>query len=81
VRVARGGGWRASGGGKPVQRHGVDVGYENTLAFYQKKRYADDRSSGLTAWGLHEYTAIIGPNKKVNIHPRAPLLIFNFWEF
>ncbi|KAM0875115.1 hypothetical protein ACQ4PT_037002 [Festuca glaucescens] len=61
VRAAKGGTWKASGGGKPVTQHGVNVGVHNTLAFYHKTNH----SSGLTEWGMHEYATIIGPNDKV----------------
>ncbi|KAK1644686.1 hypothetical protein QYE76_062491 [Lolium multiflorum] len=61
VRAAKGGTWKASGGGKPVKRHRVDVGVHNTLAFYQKT----NNPSGLTEWGMHEYATVIGRNGKV----------------
>jgi hypothetical protein len=61
VRAAKGGTWKASGGGKLVKRHRVDVGVHNTLAFYQKT----NNPSGLTEWGMHEYATIIGRKGKV----------------
>ena len=80
-RTKVGGNWKASGGGKPVstmKRGGVNVGYELTLDFYEKKS-AEDESSGKTEWAMREYTRIIGPNRKVNIDPLFATITFQFF--
>lgn len=56
VRVAAGGAWKASGGGKAVKtmrNGGVDVGQKLTMVFYQR-RFDGDRDPDKTAWGMHE---------------------------
>lgn len=64
-RTAKDGWWKASGGGMPLKRRGLVVGYKLTLVFYEKK--PGDKADDKTDWIIKEYT-IVGPNKKVISH-------------
>ncbi|XP_044433743.1 NAC domain-containing protein 67-like [Triticum aestivum] len=61
-RTAKDGWWKASGGGLPLMRRGLVVGYKLTLVFYEKK--PGDKPDDKTDWIIKEYT-IVGPNMKV----------------
>uniref|UniRef100_A0A453SFA4 NAC domain-containing protein n=1 Tax=Aegilops tauschii subsp. strangulata TaxID=200361 RepID=A0A453SFA4_AEGTS len=62
-RTAKDGWWKASGGGLPLVRRGLVVGYKLTLVFYEKR--PGDKPDVKTDWIVKEYT-IVGPNKKVS---------------
>ncbi|KAM0846355.1 hypothetical protein ACQ4PT_055728 [Festuca glaucescens] len=64
VRTAKGGGWKASGGGKALtskKRGGVVVGHRLTLVFYE---YINKDPRDKTDWAIKEYTTI-GTDDKV----------------
>ncbi|KAL5230159.1 hypothetical protein ABZP36_028935 [Zizania latifolia] len=67
VRMAKGGAWKASGGGKTVKSQnvgGVDVGQKLIMVFYER-RNGGNKEPVKTTWGMQEFTKIIGPQKKV----------------
>ncbi|KAF7096941.1 hypothetical protein CFC21_098821 [Triticum aestivum] len=62
-RTAKDGWWKASGGGLPLVRRGLVVGYKLTLVFYEKR--PGDKPDQKTDWIIKEYT-IAGPNRKAS---------------
>jgi hypothetical protein len=73
VRAARGGGWKASGGGKALttKKHGGSVvGYRLTLVFYEHLGKQRDK----TEWAIKEYTTIEETGDKVTLNHRYPFV-------
>ncbi|KAL6641208.1 hypothetical protein ACP70R_019389 [Stipagrostis hirtigluma subsp. patula] len=62
VRACRGGGWKPSGGGKPIKagskKNAPVVGKMVTMVFYEKPHDdgGDKKAPVKTNWGLHEFT-------------------------
>ncbi|CAL4933370.1 unnamed protein product [Urochloa decumbens] len=78
VRVARGGGWKPSGGGQvlrlPRKRGGFVAGKMVTMVFYDRVAGSDPVKSN---WGMHEFTIPVDekltstPNKYTRFHDLA----------
>ncbi|CAL4916632.1 unnamed protein product [Urochloa decumbens] len=78
VRVARGGGWKPSGGGQvlrlPRKRGGFVAGKMVTMVFYDRAAGSDAVKSN---WGMHEFTVPIDekltstPTKHTRFHDLA----------
>ncbi|CAN6288222.1 unnamed protein product [Urochloa humidicola] len=78
VRVARGGGWKPSGGGQvlrlPQRRGGFVAGKMVTMVFYDRVAAGDNVKSN---WGMHEFTIPVDekltstPTKYTRFHDLA----------
>lgn len=65
VRLAKGGGWKPSGGGQvlhwPKDKGGFVAGKMVTMVFYDHREGSSKEQQVKSQWGMHEFTVPVDP--------------------